>query len=483
MEILWGSHQTNLAELLQCFPNEVWEVQESDGGKLYFVWTHLSHRCCPICVDSRSFVASQDFKQHPLPSQWERVDRYAKLMHNLNIYEDPTGPNLSPQAWRELRTIKSAGLLPNLQSLEWYPDTDAFKYIDLFQSPQLTSLKVRIIPDIPDVLHVLASLSVGTLRELRFLDLSGNRDVQGAISKLVLRTTTTLRSIEVSSDLSGAAVHHVTRLPNLNDASIRFVDLHLPAASPDVTFPSLRTLEMRVDNGGGWKYLVGEAVNLESLVLHSLTALHWQEVVDVFGSPINKGLYRTIHRFSFAAFEPCDLTPHMFTPFHNFGSLTRLFVTSPCDPGQCKSQLTNGSLVQLAKALPKLVELFLGGVPCGSPARGITLTGLHPLSMHCVNLETLQVHFDALDTPTDVPEDMLSQPPDQLLSNPNHCHLSRLVVGGLPVSTSAKSPLIVAYLLHQMFPSLSKILRSVEDSPWKKVQEYVDVFRKYRLKQ
>ena len=39
MEILWGAHQTDLVNLLRCFPSEVWEIQESDSsGKLYFVW-------------------------------------------------------------------------------------------------------------------------------------------------------------------------------------------------------------------------------------------------------------------------------------------------------------------------------------------------------------------------------------------------------------------------------------------------------------
>jgi len=42
MEILWGSHQTDLVDLLRCFPNEVWEIRELDSGKLYYVWTRLS---------------------------------------------------------------------------------------------------------------------------------------------------------------------------------------------------------------------------------------------------------------------------------------------------------------------------------------------------------------------------------------------------------------------------------------------------------
>ncbi|KAF9650915.1 hypothetical protein BDM02DRAFT_3127417 [Thelephora ganbajun] len=459
MEVLWGSHQTDLVDLLRCFPIEVWEIRESDSGKLHF-----------------------DFRRSPLPSEWKRVNRYASWMRNLNIYEDWAGPTLSPKAWQDLSAISPVHLLPNLQSLEWYSAPDTFIYINLFRSPRLTSLNVRVIPNTPNLVPILGSLPIETLEELRFLDLSGDRAVQDAISNLVLRTTATLRSIEVSSDLSDAAIRHVIRLPNLSDASVTFANLDRPAASRDAIFPSLRTLETRLDDKGGWKYFMEDTMNLESIVLHSLAVLQPEEVVTAFGFLINKGFHRTMHRLSFAVFEPCDLTPPVLAPLLNFGSLTRLSVTSPCDPTQCKSRLTNGALARLAEALPHLVELFLGDAPCASPARGITLAGLRPLSDHCTHLKTLQVHFSAHDVRLDIPDDALSNPSDQPPLGPNHCHLFQLVVGRLPISTSGKSPLIVAYFLHQMFPRLSKILWVDRNSPWKQVQEHVDMFQKYRPK-
>jgi hypothetical protein len=188
-----------------------------------------------------------------------------------------------------------------------------------------------------------------------------------------------------------------------------------------------------------------------------------------------------MRRLSFTVFEPCDLPSLVLTSLLKFRCLTRLSVGSPCDPIRCNFRLTNGALGQLAEALPQLVELFLGYVPCQSPARGITLAGLLPLSVHCVHLETLQVHFGALDIPTDIPDGVLSKPSDwQAPLSPNHRHTLRLVVGWLPISTSGKSPLIVAYFLHQMFPRLSKILYAVPDSPWREVQEHIDMFQKYR---
>ena len=178
---------------------------------------------------------------------------------------------------------------------------------------------------------------------------------------------------------------------------MRFASLDLRAASPDASFPSLHTLETRVVSKEGLEYLLEDTKNLESIVLQSLTVLHPEEVADAFGFLINKGFHQSMRRLSFAVFESCDLTPPVLVPLLKFGSLTRLSVTSPCDPIQCKSRLTNGALAQLAKALPQLVELFLGDVLCGSPPPEITLAGLLPFSIHCINLEILQAHFSALN--------------------------------------------------------------------------------------
>lgn len=393
------------------------------------------------------------------------------------------GPNPSLRAWQDLSVIKTNYLLPNLRSLEWYSSTDTFAYISLFLPPQLTSLYVRVIPDIPNAGRVLASLPVKALEELRFLDLSEDRAVQDAISQLVLKTTATLRSIEVSSDLSDAAIRHVTRLPNLSDARVSFENLGPLSASPDATFPSLRTLETRLDSNGGWRYLIQHTRGLNSTVLHSRTTLQPEEMTGIFTFLIDGALHRTMRRLTFSVLDPCDLTPRVLAPLLNFGFLTTLSVTTPCDPTQCRTRLTNDSLAQLAEALPQLVELVLGATPCRSPTREITLAGLRPLSKHCIHLETLQIHFSALDIPADIPDDVLSHPSDEEPLSPNHCHLWRLVVGALPVSTSENALLIVAYFLRQLFPRLSTVVPTISGSPWYKVQEHINTFQKYRLRE
>ena len=320
-------------------------------------------------------------------------------------------------------------------------------------------------PNIPNVVLILTLLPVEALEEMRFLNHSGDHAVQDVISGLLLCTRTALRSIEVSSDLSDAATRHLARLPNLTNASIGFVNPDRRVAASN-TFASLRSLETKVDGKGGWKYLLGCGDRLESIVLLSPAVLRPGEVADVFGFLINRGLHRTIRLLSFASVQPYALTPLVLAPFLKFGGLTRLSVTSPsCNPGRCTSRLTDDALGRLAESLPQLVELFLGNLPCGSPAPGIMLACLFPLSIHCLQLETPQVHFSVLDIPTKIPDGVLSKPSDQMPLAPNHCRLVQIVVGRLLITSSGKPLLSVAFFLHQMFPMLSKIVHTTRDSP------------------
>jgi hypothetical protein len=124
-------------------------------------------------------------------------------------------------------------------------------------------------------------------------------------------------------------------------------------------------------------------VNLESTVLHSLTVLHPEEVVDVFGFLTNKGFHRTMHRIFIEAFEPCDLTPHILTPLCNFGSLTRFSATSPCDSIESVQVPTNGWHARPVRRSPlTTIELFLGDVPYISPAQGTKSAGFRALSVN-----------------------------------------------------------------------------------------------------
>lgn len=66
MEILWGSHQTDIVDLLQCFPSEVWEIQELGSGRLYFVWMRLFLWRLPIHADSWLFVHFIGFQTIPI---------------------------------------------------------------------------------------------------------------------------------------------------------------------------------------------------------------------------------------------------------------------------------------------------------------------------------------------------------------------------------------------------------------------------------
>ena len=50
--------------------------------------------------------------------------------------------------------------------------------------------------------------------------------------------------------------------------------------------------------------------------------------------------------------------------------------------------------MSLARAMPKLELLLLGGKPCQTPT-GVTLNGLIGLARRCPRLSKLRVHFQA----------------------------------------------------------------------------------------
>ena len=66
MGVLWGSHQHDLINLFRCFPSDVWEIRESDSGKLYFVWATSSRFRRPIRADSWPFCRLIGFQATPI---------------------------------------------------------------------------------------------------------------------------------------------------------------------------------------------------------------------------------------------------------------------------------------------------------------------------------------------------------------------------------------------------------------------------------
>lgn len=129
-----------------------------------------------------------------------------------------------------------------------------------------------------------------------------------------------------------------------------------------------------------------------------------------------------------------------------------LFVGFPC-MGGC-SMVDDDIIISLARAMPKLEHLLLGGAPCRQILTGVTARGLVALAHHCPDLSTLRVHFqvDALIAPPATLGMTHSVGPTVLRRD---CALTTFEVGEIPIPEH--SALIVVLTLVRIFPRIEFI--------------------------
>ena len=81
----------------------------------------------------------------------------------------------------------------------------------------------------------------------------------------------------------------------------------------------------------------------------------------------------------------------VISPIKSFRNL--VYLTVDDDEGQCTFKLNNDDVTELAIALPQLESLLLVR-PCYENTCPITVACLLSISVHCVMLEELTIHFN-----------------------------------------------------------------------------------------
>ena len=85
------------------------------------------------------------------------------------------------------------------------------------------------------------------------------------------------------------------------------------------------------------------------------------------------------------------------TPIQIFRNLVQLWVGVYCpggeEGGQWTFRLDDDEVAKLAMALPQLKSLSLG-IPCPKNICATTVASLLPISVHCIELEDLAIHFN-----------------------------------------------------------------------------------------
>jgi len=150
------------------------------------------------------------------------------------------------------------------------------------------------------------------------------------------------------------------------------------------------------------------------------------------------------------------IDPSFSSPIQMFRNLASLSVDIDCigqgGGGQCTFKLNNDDVAELAMALPQLESLLLGN-PCCNNTCATTIACLLPISVHCIKLQSLKIHFNT----TNIVDDFKNTSGDhrfQELRSLQRCTLPSLGVMRIPLNLDGPGLEIVASGMYDIFPSV-----------------------------
>ena len=311
-----------------------------------------------------------------------------------------------------------------LRRLKWLSSRDWLPSIHHFLSPTLADIKIFTTPSdgpLQAPLRVIPTLPGPYLRSLLLTFHPANDEGFGdSTSATILQCGVFLERLETSARLSKAAISHLVGLRHLRTLRIR------SDPPPDLVvhcsdiFPSLETLILDGAVGHKWLSFFGAAVQENrSTDAESRTS-------EVRMSATLAKLY---------CLGGITIDPAFVSSLCIFRKLTHVFVDGSCsEEGGCTFLLADDSITKLANALPDLKSLRLGS-PCSANRCRTTALSLFTLSTHCLQLHTLEIHFDTTNI-TRVLDRLFNEPRYITMRSLPRCPLKYLAVADTPISIS-----------------------------------------------
>ena len=378
------------------------------------------------------------------------------------------GGTVTEDTFYKLRlSSPTGGWFPALQCLCWHITESNLPHADLFFSPHLKKISINmpwspIHPELPrDVLAAVAStitaLPTSALQSLSvYMDGRASVDLKDSLSSVVLRCGPSLTKFISQIPLSDAAVNYLIQLPHLHTWHTEDSPPSYPISFP-LVFPPLTEFALR----GG--------------VVHDWFSL-FEHVED--GVPTMRGVTPlsrvrgSLRRLEIDdGFSDLVIDNSLTSPIRMFRNLARLYIVVKCPvedgEGQCSFKLTNDDVTKLAVALPQLESLLLGA-PCPEDTCATTAACLLPISVHCVKLEDLEIHFNTANIVNDF-KNISKDPRLRELHSLPRCTLSRLFVGEIPLTLDGPGFETVVDGMINIFPSLERCLALGLD--WDEISE------------
>jgi len=362
---------------------------------------------------------------------------------------------LGDDTFRQLRLNSPATgrWFPALRDLSWYITKYNFPYADLFFSPHLERVSIymslawrnsEVPPEIlPAITSTISALPGPTLQYL-FISVDYRRMpwayFKESLSSVVLRCGQSLTEFTSPIPLTDAAVNHLIRLPHLRVWHIENPPPSYSASPLPLVFPPLTELTFGESAGCGWlslfERLEGRASTMQGVtpLFRMKESLESLNIETIFG-PMTNSLFAS--------------------PIQIFRNLTYLNVEVYCHEdgrGQCTFKLNDDHVTKLAMALSQLDYLQLGH-PCFENTCATTVACLLPISVYCVKLQSLEIHFNTTNIIEDF-KNISEEPEFQELRSLPRCPVSYLDVYLTPLTLDEPGLKTVAEGMVDIFPSL-----------------------------
>ena len=367
----------------------------------------------------------------------------------------------------------SEPLFPNMRSLDLRPSTGkSISFIPLLLSPRMTVLSIGGFGDEPPtttIASMIASLPTlcPNLQEITLYPLPGDPQVAEALSGMLLASNrNALRRFCVDFPLKEAVLQVVCTLPNLRNLSVVIEK----DSSPSVVLPNLTDLTVKWHDGD-WSRVFRRATFGK---LEAITLLPPFNQIDGFLEVFERAALSASIQNTLSIFW-IHTSAYSWNPNYSsllqFTQVTTLVIGFSCRGG-CSSTVDDEIITNLARAMPKLDTLNLGGLPCCEIPVGVTAKGLVALSSHCLKLSSLCIHFQ-VDSLISLPAVSRTASGNRSAAPRRDCALIGLEVGEIPLPEESVST--VALTLARIFPYIEWI--DCVDENWDKVADAISISR------
>ena len=441
LDALWET-QDRLLPLLKSLPGDVWEVE----------WGSFVSPLTTSTFPALNRLIRKSFKRIPTEEEWAHVKKYARRIRDLTV--DASKDRVTSGVLLALQHhTTNEPLLPGLKTFECMEaDEDFIPFIPLFFSPGIVDIGVNFVLGLP--VSAVASIisrfltSCPDLESITLNSLPRDSIITDAVSEMLLGCNQdTLKEFQVDSPLTEEARGVLYQLPKLSSL---WAVVQGPTSLPPVALPNLTSIDVEHDDHLDWlRGFRGMALEkLERVYLRSES----EQIGDILGA-FEKAVSTSVTLSVFKFYTSRSWYPN-YRALLRFTQLKKLEIEFHCDVF-CTSTVDDDTIVSLARTMPKLEVLRLGGEPCGTPT-GVTIKGLVALACGCLHLSKLRIHFEMRDLEQVATTTRNPSPyGNRSAVRQGDCGLKYLDVGKIPIPGGSTQR--VAVILLKIFPRLLNI--------------------------